>query len=696
MTAKVPTRTVPRIVVQTASNLGNSEWSTQRWLTCLEWSDGAGAVAGYAKLSQWYGLVARLLGPNTVEDIGISPNIDRAAAGSLVGKLVRVCLEDGSGTVSEQFPSIQSNGSGAYRVSYETSTFAPVWYGVIRSLSFSVDGSPDSPGGLAEFTAAGLSAALDQVFVDRGYVLGAAAGTVFGLGYCPPFNAVGTGDRSLDATYTVGANMASYVHDLRTVGDAGTAWTAAQILTFILSGHARPLFEGSPTGWEWLVSDPTDALTYTPAAIDLQGMSVLEAINALISPSRGLTWRLSVSGDTATINVHSTVAEPIVIGAAYTLPASTLSQSLTIANQPWLTDLQVTQDESASYDIIQVLGKQPWVAISLDYLQGTDSTLIKGWTTAQATAWDADKGSAANETVWRRFAVSQTWTGVQYDRTTKGLRNSRTVAGSGDEPDAAYGAGGLTGEREFVTTASTVFAPASMIPGERMTPIPAVIRDGSTTVERLAPRMAPMLFYYNGSSWTDISKVYTVSIESEPLAVVLDDNANGTDLKRVLSVTGAKLVVTLGAREADPLAVSWVAARPTWPSSLPRVKTVYTSAEQLAIVDKTVTKVASGTLVTRSATIIRDDVDRLRAQLALARATWATPVYSLRFTNRGICGIGDTAGTFPPGTLIPAVIDGAGSTTVNAIVLRRTFSWQGDCWATSIEAERVAPASPTF
>lgn len=245
MTAMVPTRTVPRIVVQTASNLepSNSGWTRQQWLTCLEWSDGAGAVAGYAKLSQWYGLVARLLGPNTVEDIGISPNIDRTAAGSLVGKLVRVCLEDGSGTVTEEFPTIRANGQGSFAVYYESATFTPVWYGVIRSLSFGVDGSPDSPGGLAEFTAAGLSAALDQVFVDRGYVLGAAAGTVFGLGYCPPFNAVGTGDRSSAATFTVGANAASYVHDLRTVGGAGTAWTAAQILALILSGHARPLHE---------------------------------------------------------------------------------------------------------------------------------------------------------------------------------------------------------------------------------------------------------------------------------------------------------------------------------------------------------------------------------------------------------------------------------------------------------------------
>lgn len=682
-----PTRTVPRVLVQTASNLGsgNSEWTTQQWLTCLEWSDGAGAVVGYAKLSQWYGQVARLLGPNAVQDLGISPNIDPGAADSLIGKLVRVCIENAAGTISQQFPYIARGGT----LAYETTRFAPVWHGIIRDLSYTVDGD-DVPGGLAEFTAAGLASALDQVYVDRGYVLSADGSAVAILNRCPPFNGIGGGDRS-SGTASIGS-ASVYIHDLRTLGGNGTGWTIRQIIDHVLAAHARPRVAGSSTGWAWAISDPTGALASPAATLDANGWSVLEVINALISQRRGLTWRLSVSGSTATINVQTTSATAIV-GGSFSLPANTQSTSLTIADQPWLTELQVSQDGSASYDIISIIGRHPWATISIDYRQAGGGSLDKGWTSSQEATWDSatdDERNAGDLTgVWRRFLASASWTGVQYNSSGNGLRNSLATATSGTN-----GSGGYTGSRSFLSSLAT--APSAMLKGERTTSIPEVIEGGSTTDERLAPKRGPMLFYFNGTSWTDVTSVFGVTVEDSPLAIVVNDGANGAELKSLLAVTGARLVATIGIREAEPLIVSWINNPARWPSSLPRVKAIEIDAEQEVLIQATVTGVSGSSLATSSAATYRDDVTRMQAMLALARAGWAEPIYSIRWQDRGRCLTDATAAAFAPATLITTVVDGNGSTTVNAIVLRRTCSWQGDHWSTSIEAERLPPDVPSL
>lgn len=680
------TRTVPRILVQTANQLAssNSGWTTQDWLTCREFSYGAGQVVGYALLEQKYGKIKRP-GRLNVEQVGPAPNLDWATPGTLSGKLVRLCIEDAAGTITDEVPYyIGLPGVSGGNLTFETVTYTAVWWGVIRGPERGVDGADDSPGGVATWRAAGLADILDRCIIDTGHALNAAGSSIRDFAICPKFNDkdYGNGNRST-ATGTIN-NATVYYFDMRTNSGVGDKWTAKQVLDFVIAAHAkRTVSPVGVTGLAWTVSDALSLLSYEVPELDLNGKSVLEALNMLAGPQRGLSWYLSISGSTPTINIVSGSASAITVGS-YTLAASTSTATLDITDSEFLQDVRILEDDSEASDIIIVQGDRPWTGITLAYQTGATLSLAKGWTGAQETAWDTDPEASGLDMVWRRFIIEQSWNGQQYTQggiyVASGLSNTLSTTTSAD-----YGVSGYDGARSFSGSTSS---PASyQVKAERN--LPGAQGAGSN---RLDPKDRPRVIVSSngGSSWTDLTEDFSVSIESCPLAVVIDDGDNGATLKSLLADSGDTFVISVGVREVYPLQVSWVRDPAQWPNVSPRVRVLEDRGTLHRTLIGTVTGVTGGGLEEdANGTTYRDDTNSLRGRLALARSAYGESRYRISWTDRMRALTASTGAAYQPGFLLTTVTTGTETISCKALIQRRTCRFVNNHWNTEIEAETL-------
>jgi hypothetical protein len=283
------TRTIKSHAVQTSS--GFLTWTTQTTIRCNECSEGAGQIVGAASLVRFIG---------TVREPGAtgSPAAQTPLTG-LVGKWVRVLIEEVGGSVTI--------GSADYN---------PLWYGIIDAERI-----VDTGGGTGQqsWVCSGIAAHLARTALTNGWTEAIGSGGIMAdyILRVPTFNAPESGGRS-GVDYTIDG-VSCRVFDYF----SGNKWTAFQILETLLAAHGRwddpaGAFAG---GLTWALSAGT-LLDWEAPTLDLNGMTLLDAVNALIAPRRGLTWRVTVSGGTATINVRSIAASAITVGST-TLPAAT-------------------------------------------------------------------------------------------------------------------------------------------------------------------------------------------------------------------------------------------------------------------------------------------------------------------------------------------------------------------------------------
>lgn len=665
--AVTETRTVPRILVQTSSSLAatNAGWTTQDWLTCREFSYGAGLVVGYARLEQIIGRVKRP-GRQNVESVGPSPNLDYSAPGTLSGLFVRLCLEDSGGTVTDVVPYVNSEG----RTIYETVTYAPVWWGKVRGPTRTVDGADDVTGGLATWECAGLADDLDQCVIDDGYAVGADGATVSQLYRSPGFNTdviVGSGGSGNMSSSTYSVNGATI--NIFQITNGG-AWTGIEACNYILAGFARRNVGGSPYGQAWAISDPLGALTFELPQTEIDGKTVLSVLNDIISPRRGLTWYLTVSGSVPTINVTTTIAS--AVGG---LPGSSSTTTLTVTDSDFLTGVNLVEDDSNTADIITITGERTHSGITLSYVAVGGGSLVDGWSVTEETAWNNDPASAVASNVWRRFVLSGTWNGNNYTGGT-GLAN---------DSDGSYSGG--------------VVSPSPLwVSGEAALPSDGVPSGGGR-----GGTIKPSIYYSgdSGSTWVDLTADVSITVEKEPFAVVLDDGRDGDLIRTLLDsngtpISGAILLVTVGVRESLPISVEWARSRGDWPASTPRVRHINRSQGAYRfglerILAGTVLGLSGSSLSTSSGETIRDDRGAMAEELDRAQAAYAYTRYSVRWTDRMRALTASSGTAFQPGFLLTNVITGSETITVNAAIQRRTVRWNQNHWDTIIEAESTPP-----
>ena len=514
-------RTIKRHLVQTSADF--SSWTTQTAIRCNECSEGAGQVVGAASLVALIG-VGRL--PGATGAVGtLSP------VTGLVGKWVRVLIEEVSGAITV---------SG---VDYNA-----LWYGIIDAERIT-----DTGGGTGQqsWVCSGLEADLARRSIMDGWVeVTKGDGTKLAgkYGRCPPFNDPRGFSGASTATYSLDGGPAIKLPAL-----GGADMTAKELLQNILSTHAD-WYDPATGTWTTIITWSLSAgtlLDYKVPTIEPQGQTVLDVLNFCANPRRGLTWRKTVSGTTCTITILSTAAAAIGSLAAATDVATPDLTGL------WIQGVEMVEDQSATYDRIDIVGGKCWTGLSLAYdpanATAQKQSLIAGWTSTEETNWSGGTGTA-NDKVWREFVVNPKWDGRTYGSDTVGMPNSLALGSGTSDYD---------GSRTFFAL-TTAGIPTALVEATPTLPC----GEGFTT-DLTGPRQEAMAVWKpkGSSDWRDArSAPYLarpISVDGPPISVCVGTASHGkiedshqVQNKAQLETSGV-LVVTVGLIEPNPLRVSW-------------------------------------------------------------------------------------------------------------------------------------------
>ena len=649
-------RTVKSHVVQTSADF--SSWTTQGEIRCDECSEGAGQIVGHASLIRYIGV--------TREPGATGNPTSKTPLTGLVGKWVRVLIEEVGGSITV--------GSLDYN---------PLWYGIIDAEALT-----DQGGGLGSqsWTCAGLEADLARRTIMDGWVeVTKGDGTKLAgkYGRAPPFNDPRGYSGASTATYSLDGGPAIKLPAL-----GGADLTAKELLQNILSTHADWYDPASGT-WVTMVTWSLSAgtlLDYKVPTIEPQGQTVLDILNFCANPRRGLTWRKTVSGTTCTITILSTASSAIGSLAAATDVATPTLTGI------WHQGVRLVEDQSATFDRIDIVGGKCWTGLSLAYdpanATAQRQSLIAGWTGDEETAWSSGTGTA-NDKVWREFAINPKWDGRTYGSDSVGMPNSLALTG---------GTSDYSGSRTFfpLTTAG--------IPTALVDATPTLPCGEGFTADLTGPRQEAMAVWKpdGASAWVDARTnpylARPLSVDGPPITVCVGQASNGppADSQQVQNrdqlETAGVLVVTVGVVEPNPLRVSWTRSSGSWPRGIPRTLLVTMSAcEYWQVVGGTVTGVSGGSLTTTTNLVLRNDLPKMQAALDFCRAYYAEPARALSWTEIGVIDHAYGSGAVAPGTLITTATLSTGSTTINAVVTRRAWRLSEDGFGTSYQTDRIVP-----
>jgi hypothetical protein len=576
----VTTRYTDPILVQIATSLPAAEsgWQDSRYTRALQATDGLAPLVGEATLETHYGEV--------LED-GTLVEVPRAAAPPL-GWLVR----------------LSHDTRGRLR---DLGAATPFWWGIVDHQ----DIEPDRR--CVRSYCLSLQALLGRIALTRGWEL--VADAVVDPGEMLPFNAFSSGDRSESP------DGDTYVHDRVTLG---SRWSAAEIAEMIL-------LRGTTVGWccvvapslTWAIS--TDGITdYDPGTIDLSGKSIAEALSALFPRSRGMSWYITVSGDTATV-----VAVDLADWGGAT------PQTL---DGPEIQDLSIIEG-GGGVDLAVIYGARPLIGMTLEWnpLDPYCALIPDGWEPGEEAdaALDAAEDLAAESPTppvydapaWRRFKINPDWNGTQYGSSSTGLRSY--VDGDYTLPD---------GTRAHLSQIPAVTA----LTLERITPWGEQFATGAHD-----QRQAPVVCAGVAGEFEDLSETCRptpISAEGPgdsqqvQSGLTLGDTIDAARALHDAIGEDGTLVVTIGIREWHPLCVAWLKDRDRWPGPHPRVLRIdQPRLEQWIGLSGSVTGVDEDGLLTLTGSdaTIRDDTARLTDLAAQVGARWNLDRGSATWTDRG-------------------------------------------------------------
>ena len=649
MAATNPTRRVMPTLVQTAEGWPASDegWTSQPRIRARAASEGCGQVIGEAQLEQDTG---RVVEPNgkQLEQVARAPALNPSAGyKTLAGRWIRILLGATAGTVDV--------GDQSY---------SPIWHGIVDRPIYQPDGAATAGGGMS-WGCLGLADALNRIYLWRGYEW--HSGQLVDPGSCPVFNALPGGDRSAVKHDINGVQAYTFERGAPASGaGARVPWRARDVLEHALAGFSRGILYGTgagPAGPKWELGAGASLLEWEIDRLDMAGRTIAELLNTLVTPSRGLTWRTKVVGDTVQIVIKQTNRDAVNVGTVNIPAATPVVDDLT--GDLWLEQPGI-QEETDYYDWITLHAARPWVAITLWWRSGDDaSSLIPDG----FVVGDSPGPEPANEHKWRRWKLNPAWIGEQYPG---GL-------GIGLRHTLPYSETGSNGERTF----GGATPPPSALEITRLLPY----GQGFTTAKD-GPRQAPIVVIGSGSSWEDMSEFIDVTPTENPAGITLgNDVAVARYLKAKLEGGSRTLLVTIGIREWAPYTVAW-RRQTAKPRDLPRILTRrLPDCEQWSGLEGTVKGVTAGALVTiASEDTIRNDAGAAAAALALLVARYGGEGASYGY---GVDGSIDTEEASAPGTFVSDVQVGGATIPVNAVMTRRGWDFRFESYGTTYRFERL-------
>lgn len=565
------------------------------------------------------------------------------------------------------------------------------WWGLVTGVTAQNQQDKGAPQkARTTYRMAGIGHALAQVYLTSWYESrgsdgaddgGGAPTTVADVGTILPFNLDGLPNRSA-GNVTLPGGAVCKVHAR---GAPAEKWSALDAATTILAHLSE--------AWGGFVVELSGAgvlLDYTDTW-DLRGMSVLEMLNAIISPDRGRTFRLEPNG---TGGIAVVIVDLLDAGAEYDLRGD--------AVRGWTADLAAEQ----TVDRFYVEGPRPWwlrtVRHTLDdrTLPGA-CPLWRGWTAAQGTAW-----AAADETrrgqgdlgfVHRRFILQWAWPGDGRRAGVERLPYARTVDANGQETGAleAGPAAGFPHGRAAWTIDRTI--PTG--PG----------KDWSDSYVQVDPRdevEGPLVWWYKaGEALDPVHYDLQVSVGDDGASVVLGRDGADAETIRAKLADGFSILATLSFLHPLPGRVSAVGGVGGIGAAAPRTDLLrsafyFASAEywrQIQVAPETIFKLDDAGAWVYAATGRKDrggDLTEIRDRLA---RYFLTPAGSVSWTRGDVVTGADApiCGAVVSGVLVRFQSGTDAIVTIGAPVTRRAWSFVPGAEATTFHASRIVPGFPT-
>lgn len=371
--------------VYTKNKLSDADWTEQPHLVCDNLILGAAPTMTQAALHYQFGTMAR-------ED---EPTASYQPPLELLNKFVRITCP----AISVAWVGVVLQQGGTYgpledvggtRQAYGTQQFSAVgleWYLARKTINYSI---------LADGTR-----------IERAIGYNAGLGTGRGLDY------ENRGNRST-----------GNIHRFAIDKDTATLWRGDYIAGALLSNYQPQDAGGNDEPCEFTLTNGNYLEAFTPT-IEVEGHSVWQALNDLISPSRGLQWRVEYDDalNVANIIVDSMNLTTITIpGGGGDLPAASSQVALTDANP---TEWRVTINKRGDrrYDNVVCRGARRRAVFTVSI---ESENMEPSWRSADETAYKAALGTDAEandayregnrfERVYQCFQIPPDWNGASND-----------------------------------------------------------------------------------------------------------------------------------------------------------------------------------------------------------------------------------------------------------------------------------------
>jgi hypothetical protein len=569
-----------------------------------------------------------------------------------------------------------------------------IFVGIITDDTSNIrESTGGTPTGDQVIEARGLEHLLDLLPIIGG-VATKDGTTTFNIDQAPSFNGQGgfglglIGNRTASPVAALGVNVFS---------SAGYVWTNLDILQYVLTAFTpHPQVSFALSG-QYSALDEIQTIHY------LEGLTIYQMLNHLVSKRRGLQWSVRTTGaGTANIHISTAFSSDVLLDGAVLVPANPEQFTVSADNYIDIPSFVRTRQQVNKADYIAVTGEAVKSCFTVSF---TDSNLEAGWSAAQETAYKDDPTGAG--------AAEQD--AILADEARRGDRNSATYqkfripldwdGNSGD------GQGGLQSPAlpvlDFDGEISTA-TPAELFRFgkvfERMIPIEkSIIGPTGEVVEYKSP-----LYFMddpeNAGKFIALDEPAGDALSRPPVMLRMSD----TELSFNLRAAVPHIVASANFDEATALAPTNTApvydfnslVSTLFLSTDQKLKIVRAATENPSeqgrwvhidvdglelwyIADGTVIDIQDGELVSYvydefNNGILRDDRDRLKKVAAFA-AGWYGENRSV-----GKMVISDIVRTVQPGAYIKTLVQGTRNEDVNAVVVRVSYRF-GESPKTEVE-----------
>jgi len=253
----------------------------------------------------------------------------------------------------------------------------PLWTGVVPAESFNLLGRSGSVHTADQvIEAVGLDYILNNR-LDGAWVEPVGGGDAVWLGYLPAFNQrFEHGANIADAKWNSGKD--SYIFAAE-----GEPWSNYWILDYLLKHYQA----ANGPAFNLKISDEIKyALNQMIDVYDFSQATLRQAINTLLSRSRGLSWTYTVDAEgNVELVPFSLLANAIMLGDII-LPANSNQMPYDPWGDPTQMNVEVSQDTGPVYDKIIVRGAKIKSCCTVKF---EDETLEKGWTDSEEDIFKA-------------------------------------------------------------------------------------------------------------------------------------------------------------------------------------------------------------------------------------------------------------------------------------------------------------------